>query len=117
MTTEEWKAGLEALESQELHRRLSLVDPNMATRLHPHNKRKIIRSVEWSLQQGQHWPLKIRGSYLQVPLEVCFVPQMPTAPRGWVEVVNCRVPPVIEILFNCYGSTWKNSFSILVHTF
>ncbi|KAL7980639.1 hypothetical protein Chor_001793 [Crotalus horridus] len=52
VTTEEWKAGLEDLESQELHRRLSLVDPNMATRLHPHNKRKIIRSLQLFEQTG-----------------------------------------------------------------
>ncbi|XP_070805716.1 tRNA dimethylallyltransferase isoform X2 [Pituophis catenifer annectens] len=52
VAAEEWKAELENLESQELHRRLSLVDPNMATRLHPHNKRKIIRSLQLFEQTG-----------------------------------------------------------------
>ncbi|XP_013924071.1 PREDICTED: tRNA dimethylallyltransferase, mitochondrial isoform X1 [Thamnophis sirtalis] len=52
VAAEEWKVGLENLESQELHRRLSLVDPNMATRLHPHNKRKIIRSLQLFEQTG-----------------------------------------------------------------
>uniref|UniRef100_A0A670ZXN7 tRNA dimethylallyltransferase n=1 Tax=Pseudonaja textilis TaxID=8673 RepID=A0A670ZXN7_PSETE len=52
VVTEEWKAGLENLESEELHHRLSLVDPNMATRLHPHNKRKIIRSLQLFEQTG-----------------------------------------------------------------
>ncbi|XP_058051610.1 tRNA dimethylallyltransferase isoform X5 [Ahaetulla prasina] len=52
VAAEELKAGLENLDSQELHRRLSLVDPNMATRLHPHNKRKIIRSLQLFEQTG-----------------------------------------------------------------
>ncbi|XP_063167684.1 tRNA dimethylallyltransferase [Candoia aspera] len=48
----ERKAELENLESQELHHRLSLVDPNMAAKLHPHNKRKIIRSLQLFEQTG-----------------------------------------------------------------
>ncbi|XP_070620961.1 tRNA dimethylallyltransferase isoform X2 [Erythrolamprus reginae] len=52
VVAEEWKAGLERLESEELHRRLRLVDPNMAARLHPHNKRKIIRSLQIFEQTG-----------------------------------------------------------------
>lgn len=33
------------LPSSELHKKLQLLDPEMAKRLHPNNKRKIIRSV------------------------------------------------------------------------
>lgn len=31
------------LPSEELHKKLKLLDPNMAKRLHPNNKRKILR--------------------------------------------------------------------------
>ncbi|XP_043940707.1 tRNA dimethylallyltransferase [Protopterus annectens] len=40
------KAELEKLDSQELHRQLSEVDPEMAARLHPHDKRKVARSLQ-----------------------------------------------------------------------
>ncbi|XP_025027019.1 tRNA dimethylallyltransferase [Python bivittatus] len=52
VATAEWKAELENLESQELHHRLNLVDPIMAAKLHPHNKRKIIRSLQLFEQTG-----------------------------------------------------------------
>lgn len=34
---------LEQLDSAELHWRLSQVDPEMAAKLHPHDKRKVAR--------------------------------------------------------------------------
>lgn len=37
------KVELEQLDSAELHRRLSQVDPEMAAKLHPHDKRKVAR--------------------------------------------------------------------------
>lgn len=37
------KEELEQLDVVELHRRLSRVDPEMAARLHPHDKRKVAR--------------------------------------------------------------------------
>ncbi|XP_062996067.1 tRNA dimethylallyltransferase isoform X2 [Elgaria multicarinata webbii] len=40
------KAELEKLASQELHHRLSQVDPKMAAKLHPHDKRKVARSLQ-----------------------------------------------------------------------
>nr|XP_056702962.1 tRNA dimethylallyltransferase [Euleptes europaea] len=40
------KAELEKLDGQELHRRLKQVDPEMASRLHPHDKRKVARSLQ-----------------------------------------------------------------------
>ncbi|XP_064408307.1 tRNA dimethylallyltransferase [Latimeria chalumnae] len=40
------KKELETLDSQELHRRLREVDPEMAARLHPHDKRKVARSLQ-----------------------------------------------------------------------
>ncbi|XP_054251176.1 tRNA dimethylallyltransferase [Indicator indicator] len=40
------KAELEQLDGVELHRRLSQVDPEMAARLHPHDRRKLARSLQ-----------------------------------------------------------------------
>ncbi|NWU82872.1 MOD5 dimethylallyltransferase, partial [Onychorhynchus coronatus] len=40
------KVELEQLDSAELHRRLSQVDPEMAAKLHPHDKRKVARSLQ-----------------------------------------------------------------------
>ncbi|XP_058855696.1 tRNA dimethylallyltransferase-like isoform X6 [Acipenser ruthenus] len=40
------KAELEKLDGQELHRRLTEVDPEMAAMLHPHDKRKMARSLQ-----------------------------------------------------------------------
>nr|XP_025035284.1 tRNA dimethylallyltransferase-like [Pelodiscus sinensis] len=40
------KEELEQLDSHELHRRLRQVDPEMAARLHPRNKRKVARSLQ-----------------------------------------------------------------------
>ncbi|NXJ76934.1 MOD5 dimethylallyltransferase, partial [Trogon melanurus] len=40
------KVELEQLDSVELHRRLSQVDPEMAAKLHPHDKRKLARSLQ-----------------------------------------------------------------------
>ncbi|XP_078236249.1 tRNA dimethylallyltransferase isoform X1 [Pogona vitticeps] len=46
------RAELEKLDSQELHRRLSQVDPAMAARLHPHDKRKLARSLQIFQETG-----------------------------------------------------------------
>ncbi|XP_030320386.1 tRNA dimethylallyltransferase isoform X3 [Calypte anna] len=40
------KVELEQLDGAELHRRLSQVDPEMAAKLHPHDKRKVARSLQ-----------------------------------------------------------------------
>ncbi|XP_074782434.1 tRNA dimethylallyltransferase isoform X2 [Athene noctua] len=40
------KVELEQLDGVELHRRLSQVDPEMAAKLHPHDKRKLARSLQ-----------------------------------------------------------------------
>ncbi|XP_068015259.1 tRNA dimethylallyltransferase isoform X2 [Melanerpes formicivorus] len=40
------KVELEQLDGVELHRRLSQVDPEMAARLHPHDRRKLARSLQ-----------------------------------------------------------------------
>ncbi|NWX06785.1 MOD5 dimethylallyltransferase, partial [Caloenas nicobarica] len=40
------KVELEQLDGVELHRRLSQVDPEMAAKLHPHDKRKVARSLQ-----------------------------------------------------------------------
>ncbi|XP_075629942.1 tRNA dimethylallyltransferase isoform X1 [Balearica regulorum gibbericeps] len=40
------KIQLEQLDGVELHRRLSQVDPEMAAKLHPHDKRKMARSLQ-----------------------------------------------------------------------
>ncbi|KAM6045195.1 tRNA dimethylallyltransferase isoform 3-T3 [Chlamydotis macqueenii] len=45
-TTADRKVELEQLDSVELHRRLSRVDPEMAAKLHPHDKRKLARSLQ-----------------------------------------------------------------------
>lgn len=37
------KVELEQLDAVDLHRRLSQVDPEMAAKLHPNNKRKVAR--------------------------------------------------------------------------
>lgn len=37
------KLELEKEDSHELHKRLSQVDPEMAAKLHPHDKRKVAR--------------------------------------------------------------------------
>ncbi|XP_064214736.1 tRNA dimethylallyltransferase isoform X2 [Tribolium castaneum] len=41
------------LSSEELHKKLQLLDPAMARRLHPNNKRKILRSLEVLQQKGK----------------------------------------------------------------
>nr|XP_048290473.1 tRNA dimethylallyltransferase isoform X3 [Myodes glareolus] len=40
------KVELEKEDSRELHKRLSQVDPEMAAKLHPHDKRKVARSLQ-----------------------------------------------------------------------
>ncbi|XP_035417871.2 tRNA dimethylallyltransferase isoform X2 [Cygnus atratus] len=40
------KVELEQLDGVELHRRLTQVDPEMAAKLHPHDKRKVARSLQ-----------------------------------------------------------------------
>ncbi|NWT00526.1 MOD5 dimethylallyltransferase, partial [Mionectes macconnelli] len=40
------KVELEQLDGAELHQRLSQVDPEMAAKLHPHDKRKVARSLQ-----------------------------------------------------------------------
>ncbi|XP_057641328.1 tRNA dimethylallyltransferase isoform X2 [Chionomys nivalis] len=40
------KVELEKEDSHELHKRLSQVDPEMAAKLHPHDKRKVARSLQ-----------------------------------------------------------------------
>uniref|UniRef100_A0A4X1VTT6 tRNA dimethylallyltransferase n=1 Tax=Sus scrofa TaxID=9823 RepID=A0A4X1VTT6_PIG len=40
------KAELEKEDGHELHKRLSQVDPEMAAKLHPHDKRKVARSLQ-----------------------------------------------------------------------
>ncbi|XP_044275382.1 tRNA dimethylallyltransferase isoform X1 [Varanus komodoensis] len=42
----ERRAQLQNLDGQELHHLLSQVDPEMAAKLHPHDKRKVARSLE-----------------------------------------------------------------------
>nr|XP_009940316.1 PREDICTED: tRNA dimethylallyltransferase, mitochondrial [Opisthocomus hoazin] len=46
------KVELEQLDGVELHRRLSQVDPEMAAKLHPHDKRKVARSLQVFEQTG-----------------------------------------------------------------
>ena len=41
--TADRKVELEKEDSHELHKRLSQVDPEMAAKLHPHDKRKVAR--------------------------------------------------------------------------
>ncbi|XP_048256101.1 tRNA dimethylallyltransferase-like [Haliotis rufescens] len=45
------EGGFKDIESSELHRQLTLVDPATAKKIHPHNRRKIIRALE---VYGQH---------------------------------------------------------------
>uniref|UniRef100_A0A5F9DPT0 tRNA dimethylallyltransferase n=1 Tax=Oryctolagus cuniculus TaxID=9986 RepID=A0A5F9DPT0_RABIT len=44
--TTDRKVELEKEDGHELHRRLSQVDPEMAAKLHPHDKRKVARSLQ-----------------------------------------------------------------------
>ncbi|NXE73698.1 MOD5 dimethylallyltransferase, partial [Cochlearius cochlearius] len=46
------KVELEQLDGVELHRRLSQVDPEMAAKLHPHDKRKVARSLQVFEEMG-----------------------------------------------------------------
>ncbi len=41
-----YRGDLEAMESDDLHRLLGKLDPEAALRIHPHNRRKLIRAVE-----------------------------------------------------------------------
>ncbi|XP_057268563.1 tRNA dimethylallyltransferase [Pezoporus wallicus] len=45
-TVRDRKVELEQLDGGELYRRLSRVDPEMAAKLHPHDKRKVARSLQ-----------------------------------------------------------------------
>lgn len=58
------KAELEKLGGAELHRRLTEVDPEMASMLHPHDTRKIARSLQVHAETGvphSHWLEEQRG--------------------------------------------------------
>ncbi|XP_036809501.1 tRNA dimethylallyltransferase isoform X2 [Oncorhynchus mykiss] len=58
------KAELEKLGGAELHRRLTEVDPEMASMLHPHDTRKIARSLQVHADTGvphSHWLEEQRG--------------------------------------------------------
>ena len=44
------RASLEAEEPETLHRRLTLLDPEAASRIHPHNLRRLVRALE--VRQG-----------------------------------------------------------------
>jgi tRNA dimethylallyltransferase len=44
--SEEFRAGVEGLVSEELHRRLSVIDPTTADRLHPSDRKRIVRALE-----------------------------------------------------------------------
>ncbi|XP_075709174.1 tRNA dimethylallyltransferase isoform X2 [Rhinoderma darwinii] len=46
------KTELEKLDSSELHARLKNVDPEMAAKLHPHDKRKVARSLQVYEESG-----------------------------------------------------------------
>ncbi|KAM4795551.1 tRNA dimethylallyltransferase [Rhinophrynus dorsalis] len=46
------KEELEKLDSHELHTRLKHVDPEMASKLHPHDKRKVARSLQVFEESG-----------------------------------------------------------------
>ncbi|NXY39234.1 MOD5 dimethylallyltransferase, partial [Pomatorhinus ruficollis] len=61
------KVELEQLDSAELHRRLSQVDPEMAAKLHPHDKRKVARLC---LPQVEQQP----GSADSCPGRLCSPP-------------------------------------------
>uniref|UniRef100_A0AAZ3RBU4 tRNA dimethylallyltransferase n=1 Tax=Oncorhynchus tshawytscha TaxID=74940 RepID=A0AAZ3RBU4_ONCTS len=58
------KAEMEKLGGAELHRRLTEVDPEMASMLHPHDTRKIARSLQVHAETGvphSHWLEEQRG--------------------------------------------------------
>ncbi|XP_017276434.1 tRNA dimethylallyltransferase [Kryptolebias marmoratus] len=58
------KTELEKLEGTELHKRLAKVDPEMASMLHPNNKRKIARSLQIHEETGiphSRWLEEQRG--------------------------------------------------------
>ncbi len=44
------RAGLEAEDPATLHQRLTLLDPEAASRIHPHNRRRLVRALE--VRQG-----------------------------------------------------------------
>ncbi|XP_063810152.1 tRNA dimethylallyltransferase isoform X2 [Pseudophryne corroboree] len=50
--TTDKKLELETLDSHELHARLKNVDPEMAAKLHPHDKRKVARSLQVFEESG-----------------------------------------------------------------
>ncbi|XP_077693857.1 tRNA dimethylallyltransferase isoform X3 [Eretmochelys imbricata] len=61
------KVELEQLDGRELHCRLSHVDPEMAAKLHPHDKRKVARSLQVFEETGiphsefLHWQREEEG--------------------------------------------------------
>ncbi|XP_039595271.1 tRNA dimethylallyltransferase [Polypterus senegalus] len=59
------KANLENLDGLELHRRLTEVDPDMASMLHPHDKRKVSRSLQVFLDTGVPHSKLIKEQKLQ----------------------------------------------------
>lgn len=48
----ELRAGLEARESGDLHSELSGRDPDAAARLHPNDRKRVIRALEFAIQTG-----------------------------------------------------------------
>ncbi|KFP90513.1 hypothetical protein N311_05738, partial [Apaloderma vittatum] len=72
------RVELEQLDGVELHRRLSQVDPEMAAKLHPHDKRKLARG--FPMVGGCSWPFSrvlgnlgvvVLGSYLGSATGLC----------------------------------------------
>jgi len=79
-----------------LHKRLELVDPLSAARLHPHDKRRIIRALEVFRVTGQ--PISHRQTQFDdgTPAEKCKVFVL-TWSRG---DLHCRIEARVERMFS-----------------
>ncbi|KAI6073472.1 TRNA dimethylallyltransferase, mitochondrial [Aix galericulata] len=79
------KEELEQLDVVELHRRLSRVDPEMAAKLHPHDKRKVARRG-FSTPSGCSEPAGDLAALISDPRPRCPQPELPlgcrTGPRA-----------------------------------
>lgn len=90
---QEMAAEAERLGSEALHARLQAVDPETAGRLHPNDRKRVIRALE-----VHHLAGRPRSSFAHKPTEVCSGPYIPllyglTLPR---EILHARLAERVQ---------------------
>lgn len=69
----ELKEFAEQFGSEALHRRLGSVDPESAARLHPNDRRRVIRALEIARVSGRPMSEHLHGQKKESPYELCII--------------------------------------------